>query len=59
MLTKIVFKVDSEEGDRRTLLSNEIKINHQESIKKRDLSKEKEDMKFEIPQSFKCKENKA
>ena len=40
-------------------MSNEIKINHQKSIKKRDLTREKEDLKFEIPQSFKRKENKV
>lgn len=40
-------------------MSNEIKINHQEGIKKRDLTWEKEDLKFEIPQSFKRRENKA
>ena len=40
-------------------MSNEIKINHQESIKKRELTTEKKGLKFEILQNFERRENKA
>ena len=40
-------------------MSNEIEINHQESMRKRDLTRKRKSLKFEILQSFRCIENKV